>query len=338
MFVSVCIDDITAGLSAVEPLTVYAGPVTYLQWQFIWDSPDCVDISANAPDVFLHGGPGDDALAAIGGSNVLDGGEGSNFLVGSTGVDGGDDAFFADLRNGGVIWNTLVNFHPGDSITLWGWNPRSQFIFEEDNGGAPGATGATFHFSVAGDGIIDASITFAGYTLAEATHFRETIGTTADGMTFLEITADPAPTTLAAAHGTIILQPGKSDTIRAVTPDETVQLTQNDVLTLTNPQEFLGTISGFGEPENIVVSSNTDTNNKIDLPTISNYGHANFVNNELLIFNTYNQPEAALRITGVDQVYIVGHQNLLQGVSTGIQIRTSVTPDCDGTFIPDQHT
>ena len=69
--------------------------------------------------MFLKGNAGDDALQVTSGSNVVDGGAGSNFLVGATGADGGYDTFFVDACNAGqATWDTLVNFHVGDAVTL----------------------------------------------------------------------------------------------------------------------------------------------------------------------------------------------------------------------------
>lgn len=53
-----------------------------------------LDVVANAPNLFIHGGSGDDAIAAAGGTNVLDGGGGSSFLTAGNGTD----TFFVDAR------------------------------------------------------------------------------------------------------------------------------------------------------------------------------------------------------------------------------------------------
>ena len=57
------------------------------------------------------------------GSNVLEGGSSSNWLVGASGADGGNDTFFVDNRGGQCTWDTLLNFHTGDSLTLLGSTP-----------------------------------------------------------------------------------------------------------------------------------------------------------------------------------------------------------------------
>jgi len=146
----------------------YAGPVNYLQSQYIWASPDGVSIASHVPNVFLTGGAGNNALTASAGRNVLDGGLGSNFLTGATGADGGTDTFFLDGA-AGTTWDTIVNFHPGDSATLWGFVAGQSAMVWANNEGAAGHTGATIHAAFAGAGTaINGSLTFAGLSLADA--------------------------------------------------------------------------------------------------------------------------------------------------------------------------
>jgi hypothetical protein len=52
----------------------YTGPVAGLQNQYIYSGTDNVNISVASDNWFLHGGPGNDAIADYGGYNVLDGG------------------------------------------------------------------------------------------------------------------------------------------------------------------------------------------------------------------------------------------------------------------------
>ncbi len=146
----------------------YGGPVTYLQSQYIWTSPDSVNIAAGRPDALLQGGAGNDALSAVAGSNVLDGGLGSNFLTGAAGTDGGRDTFYLD-GSAGTTWDTVANFHPGDSVTLWGFVPGSSTLAWAAGEGAAGHTGATIHSAFAGAGTaVNGSVTFAGLSLADA--------------------------------------------------------------------------------------------------------------------------------------------------------------------------
>lgn len=103
--------DSETGVSTDPKGDTYTGPVSYLQKQFIYTGSDDIAVSANVPNVFIHGGSGNDAIEVGSGNNVIDGGQGSNFLVGGT----GDDTFFLDARGGQATWGTLVNFHAGDA-------------------------------------------------------------------------------------------------------------------------------------------------------------------------------------------------------------------------------
>jgi len=161
--------DSTAGTSGTVMPDLYDGPVNYLQWQYLWNSADGVAISATRSNVFLHGSSGSDALAVQGGNNVIDGGGGSNFLVGGKGADGGTDTFFVDGRGGVVTWSSIVNFHHGDSVTVFGFTGGVSTLPFTDNDGAAGYTGATLHSELSGAGTgVNGSVTFAGISLADA--------------------------------------------------------------------------------------------------------------------------------------------------------------------------
>ncbi len=160
--------DTKSGEAGQEQAQAYTGPVRYLQSQMIWSRTDSVALASSTPNVFLHGGAGDDALSVSGGQNVLDGGGGSNFLVGGTGADGGTDTFFVDGRGGSVTWSTINNFHHGDSMTLWGFvsGTSTQPGFVTD--GATGYQGATLHSELGGAGTgVNESVTFAGINPAD---------------------------------------------------------------------------------------------------------------------------------------------------------------------------
>ncbi len=180
-------DTTTHTAGALTP-DLYSGPVNYLQYQYIWGSTDNVAIGANRNNAFLHGGTGDDALAVNGGSNVLDGGSGSNFLVGGAGADGGTDTFFVDGRGGAVTWSSVVNFHHGDALTLFGFTSGVSTQPLTDNEGAGGYTGATIHSELGGAGTgINASITFAGISAADAqAKFTYSVGVT-NGANYLQV-------------------------------------------------------------------------------------------------------------------------------------------------------
>ena len=171
------------GASSQDTGTAYTGPVDYLQRQYIWPGTDAVAIAVATPNTFVKGGPSDDAIFVTAGSNVLDGGGGSNYLTGADGTDGGFDTFFVDSRGSVETWSTVVNFHQGDQATIFGFRPGLSTMPLTDNEGAPGATGLTLHSEINGPGTgILASITFAGHTqAAAAAHFSVTTGTLLPG-------------------------------------------------------------------------------------------------------------------------------------------------------------
>lgn len=171
-------DTVTTGAGSAAS-AAYAGPVDYLQHEYIWSSPDSVAISAGLPNTFLKGNAGGDALVVAGGRNVLDGGGGSNFLIGGTGADGGTDTFFVDSRSSVETWSTIVNFHLGDYATIFGFHAGLSTLPFTAVDGAAGYTGFTIHSEIDGPGTgIKGSMTFAGVDQATAAaHFEYTTGT-----------------------------------------------------------------------------------------------------------------------------------------------------------------
>lgn len=186
-------DVTTSGLGYINGDT-YTGPVAGLQRQYIWPSTDKVAIVASSPNVFLHGGIGDDALSVTSGTNVMDGGLGSNFLTGGTGADGGMDTFFVDGRSGGVTWSTINGFHHGDAVTVWGFTGASTGFSAATGKGAfsldgvQGYQGATIHSELGGAGTgVNASFTLAGMSVADA-QAKLTLSTgTVQGNTYLYV-------------------------------------------------------------------------------------------------------------------------------------------------------
>jgi Ca2+-binding RTX toxin-like protein len=166
--VSVAIYDTTTGKAVTDTLTqLYTGPVSGIQTQFVDITTDSLNISATAPNCFIHTGTGNDAIALLSGTNVVDGGTGSNFLASGSGID----TFFVDARGAmRDIWNTVSKFHSGDAVTLWGISPSAYVLSWSDGGGAAGYTGLTLHASAAGRPT--ASITLAGFSQADLTSGR----------------------------------------------------------------------------------------------------------------------------------------------------------------------
>ena len=176
--------DTVTGVGTHPHGDTYSGPVSYLTRQYVYTGPDAVAMAANQPNVFLKGGPLDDALTVVSGRNVLDGGTGSNFLTGGT----GEDEFYVDGRGGQVSWGTLVNFHAGDKATFWGFDPAiSTRVWSASPEGANGYKGATMHADLFGTGV-NASITFAGLAQEQVDHFSIVAGKIGPDV-YLQITA-----------------------------------------------------------------------------------------------------------------------------------------------------
>ncbi len=164
--------DTVTGASSHPEGAAYTGATSGVQQQLIYSGADAAAISASTPNVFIQGGTGSDAIAVSSGSNVIDGSLGSNFLVGGTGTD----TFYVDGRGASPTWDTLVNFHTGDTLTLWGFDPSSSTMIWTASDGAPGYTGVTLHTDIGAAGI-SASITFAGMTWSDKAKLVLTTGT-----------------------------------------------------------------------------------------------------------------------------------------------------------------
>jgi Matrixin/RTX calcium-binding nonapeptide repeat (4 copies) len=164
------VHDVKANASFLSRGGNYVGPVAGLSNELIIPSDygtltnHSICISAMTPNVFIHSGTADDAIdvSQVNGNNVMDGGAGSNFLVGGS----GNDTFYVDARSqSSPIWTTAVNFHAGDVFTDWGID-RNDFKIQEFNDlGATGYTGLTL-IATSPTGQV-AAVTFAGYSTAD---------------------------------------------------------------------------------------------------------------------------------------------------------------------------
>jgi len=154
----------TTGQQTVAAGAAYSGPVSGLEREFILVTADNVNITAQVPNVFIHSGSGTDALdvSKSNGNNVLDGGSGSNFLTGGTGFD----TFFLDYRNPTVdLFSTIVNFHSGDNLTIFGINQTDYMLKLLDNQGAVNAKGLDFAVDAAGKP--HGNVVLAGFSNAD---------------------------------------------------------------------------------------------------------------------------------------------------------------------------
>jgi hypothetical protein len=178
------VTNITTGVADWEYGAAYSGPVAQLTNDFITTTADNINVTATSPNNFIRTGAGDDAIDVSllgqvpGGMNVLDGGGGSNFLVGGL---QSTDTFFVDDSGpmSSDVWSTVANFHSGDAATVWGVTSSDFNLSWVDGQGATGYTGLTLH--VTGAGVPTASLTLSGLTKADLTNGALTVsfGTTA---------------------------------------------------------------------------------------------------------------------------------------------------------------
>ncbi|HQT78072.1 MAG: hypothetical protein B7Z80_12505 [Rhodospirillales bacterium 20-64-7] len=171
------VQDETSGQSYSSAGSSYTGPVPGLTSEFVVNTSDIINVTANTPNVFIEVAPSPGGqppsqcginVSAVNGNNVLDGYANSNFYTGGKGTD----QFYEDTRTlTQNSWSTIVNFHSGDNVTLWGVTP-SDFSLNwiGDTYGAPGATGLTGVLVPAKAGQPDVGITLAGYTTNDFTN------------------------------------------------------------------------------------------------------------------------------------------------------------------------
>lgn len=182
-------DQSKSGITVAVPITLYQGPVAGLNFQYSYTGSDNTNVTATVGNQFVHTGAGTDAIdfRNVIGNNVLDGGTGSNFLVGTTNAASHDTFFLDDRSPPADIWSTVVNFHAGDAVTIFGITPTSATVSWVDNQGASGYQGLTAH--VVTPGHPEASITLAGLTTADLAngHLSLTYGTEPDGTPYLYI-------------------------------------------------------------------------------------------------------------------------------------------------------
>lgn len=160
--------NLTASTSGAFYGSDYTGPVGYLDAEYAYAGSDNLVLAARVANVFLQSGSDEDALAAKAGSNAINGGTGSSWLVGASGAERGSDTFFVDGRGGQSTWDTLLNFHPGDVLTLWAYNAAAGHVSWPDNIGAAGYHGATLHADFGDGSGSSALVTFDGLTTSSA--------------------------------------------------------------------------------------------------------------------------------------------------------------------------
>ncbi len=154
--------DTTTNTALAAAGSAYSGPVAGLENSYANITANSLDIVATTPDWFITTGSGNDAITVTSGTNVVNGGAGSNFLTGGT----GRDTFYVDATAPDQdIWSTVVNFHQGDAITLWGVSPETASSAWANDQGASGYSGLTLHAETVGG--TSASLTLDQYSEAD---------------------------------------------------------------------------------------------------------------------------------------------------------------------------
>jgi len=172
-----------AGSSTFVQVETYHGPIDNIQTQFLYDGSAPLAIVAGQSAMLISSRATATAVQLQGGTNVLDMRQGSSFLVSGTGTD--TFLFHADQPQ--ETWNTIVNFHRGDNVTLYGFQAGVSSLYWDANAGAAGYTGLTLRTDINNDGNLDSSITFAGKSLSDQSHFVLQTGSVG-GSNFLTIT------------------------------------------------------------------------------------------------------------------------------------------------------
>lgn len=182
---NVFLQDMTGGDKNWIHASTFTGPnVGPIALQFISsDTNSNLNITTTGSQgMFVKGSNGNDGIdmsRSTAAMNIMDGGQGSNFLTGST---AGENVFNTDARNIGSqdTWTTLLSEHSGDQSLTWGVTADdfSSMIWK-DNEGADGSKGLTMHLEKNGHWT---SETFKGYSTADLSNGRlgVSFGHTAD--------------------------------------------------------------------------------------------------------------------------------------------------------------
>jgi V8-like Glu-specific endopeptidase len=159
--------DTSTDAAVAATVSAYAGPVAGLENTYANITSASLNVVATTPSWFITTGSGNDAITVTSGTNVINGGSGSNFLTGGNGAD----TFYVDATAPDQdIWSTVVNFHKGDAVTLWGVSPATATIALADDQGASGYSGLTLHAETANG--TSASLTLDDYGKADLSDGR----------------------------------------------------------------------------------------------------------------------------------------------------------------------
>lgn len=181
------VKDAGNGQSLVAAPAPYTGPVAGITQEYINISPENLIIFATTPGWFIATGSGLNAITVGSGTNILDGGTGSAFMTAGS----GSNTFFLDDRAPAAdIWDTVNNFHIGDTMTLWGVTAADFKISWIGQAGAQGFTGLTLTVTEAGHP--NASVTFGNNAAigVSLTNMAVTYGVeNASGLAYMNVRA-----------------------------------------------------------------------------------------------------------------------------------------------------
>ena len=172
------------GSSTYSEVQLYQGAIGNLNTQFLYDGDTPLAIVAQQDGMLISSQAQATAVQLQGGLNVLSIEQGSSFLVSGTGAD----TFLLHADQAQITWNTISNFHTGDSVILYGFDRSTSARWWDANAGATNYTGATLRLDLDGNGSIDSSLTFAGKTTSDTAQYQFQTGAVG-GANYLSITA-----------------------------------------------------------------------------------------------------------------------------------------------------
>ena len=157
--------DLSLGVSSYYALST--GNVT--PWEYVDINNDSEALSTATPGVSILTAGGTKAVQVFSGQNVISAGYGSSFLTGGTGAD---TFRLAVEVNAPAIWDTICNFHSGDTVTISGLIPGAFSTKVDAWDGAAGYQGATMRF-LDSSGAVMGSVTFAGVSAAQVQSYAQ---------------------------------------------------------------------------------------------------------------------------------------------------------------------
>jgi hypothetical protein len=191
--------DNTTSESGTADASVYTGSVPGIQYKYIYQSSDNVALTIPTNGNWIVGGGGGTTeITAISGNNVLVGSTGSSVLTGGT----GDDTFDIPDANitGQRTWDTIVNFHPGDTAVLAGIGSKNWTYTWVSSMAATGGTGLTLNAVSNSNTGLSELVTFAGLSSNDLAHLVISPDQSTGNLT---ISSNSDPTAPVASNPTI---------------------------------------------------------------------------------------------------------------------------------------